>query len=31
MLWHSVDALVLTERQITQVERTISEVVQRIF
>ncbi len=29
MLWQCVDAIALTERQITQVERTISEVVQR--
>jgi transposase len=31
MLWQCVDALVLTERQIAQVERTISELMQRDF
>jgi transposase len=29
MLWHCVDALALTERQMAQAERAISEVVQR--
>ena len=29
MLWQCVDALVLTERQIAQVERTIGDVVQQ--
>src|SRR6476660_8443755 len=29
MLWQCVDALVLTERQIAQVERTIGQIVQR--